>query len=61
MMLMSIRPGWSGQQLNPDVYPRLEAVRAEIDRQGLDVDLEVDGGRQGGERAPGGRRRRDAC
>lgn len=44
LMLMSIRPGWSGQQLNPDVYPRLESVRAEIDRRGLAIDLEVDGG-----------------
>ena len=43
-MLMSIRPGWSGQTLNPEVYPRLEAVRSEIDRQGLSVDLEIDGG-----------------
>ena len=44
VMLMSIRPGWSGQQLNPEVYPRLEAVRAEIDRRGLAVDVEIDGG-----------------
>ena len=44
VMLMSIRPGWSGQTLHPEVYPRLEAVRAEIDRRGLDVDVEVDGG-----------------
>lgn len=44
VMLMSIRPGWSGQTLNPDVYPRLEAVRAEIDRRGVPVDLEIDGG-----------------
>ena len=44
VMLMSIRPGWSGQELNPDVYPRLEAVRAEIDRRGLAIELEVDGG-----------------
>ena len=44
VMLMSIRPGWSGQKLNPDVYPRLEAVRAEIDRRGLAIELEVDGG-----------------
>src|SRR5437762_4556132 len=43
VMLMSIRPGWSGQTLNPDVYPRLEAVRSEIDRRGLDVPLEGDG------------------
>lgn len=44
VMLMSIRPGWSGQTLNPEVYPRLEAVRAEIDRRGLGVELEIDGG-----------------
>jgi ribulose-phosphate 3-epimerase len=43
-MLMSIRPGWSFQQLNPDVYPRLTAVRTEIDRRGLEVGLEIDGG-----------------
>jgi ribulose-phosphate 3-epimerase len=44
VMLMSIRPGWSGQGLNPDVYPRLEAVRNEVDRRGLGVDVEIDGG-----------------
>jgi len=43
-MLMSIRPGWSFQQLHPEVYGRLAAVRAEIDRRGLDVSLEIDGG-----------------
>ena len=44
VMLMSIRPGWSGQTLNPEVYPRLESIRSQIDRQGLAVDLEIDGG-----------------
>ena len=44
VMLMSIRPGWSFQQLNPEVYARLEAVRTEIDRRGLAADLEIDGG-----------------
>jgi ribulose-phosphate 3-epimerase len=44
VMLMSIRPGWSGQPLNPDVYPRLETVRAEVDRSGRPVDVEIDGG-----------------
>lgn len=44
VMLMSIRPGWSYQQLNPEVYARLTSVRAAIDRQGLDVALEIDGG-----------------
>jgi ribulose-phosphate 3-epimerase len=44
VMLMSIRPGWSGQLLNPEVYPRLEAVRAEVDRSGRPIDVEIDGG-----------------
>jgi ribulose-phosphate 3-epimerase len=44
LMLMSIRPGWSGQELNPDVYPRIAAARAEVDRRGLTLDIEVDGG-----------------
>jgi ribulose-phosphate 3-epimerase len=44
VMLMSIRPGWSYQTLNEEVYPRLSAVRAEIDRRGLDIELEIDGG-----------------
>jgi ribulose-phosphate 3-epimerase len=44
VMLMSIRPGWSGQELNPDVYPRIEAVRREVDRRGLEIDVEIDGG-----------------
>jgi ribulose-phosphate 3-epimerase len=44
VMLMSIAPGWAGQELNPDVYPRIEAVRAEVDRRGLEVDVEIDGG-----------------
>jgi ribulose-phosphate 3-epimerase len=44
VMLMSIRPGWSYQALHPEVYGRLAAVRAEIDRRGVVVALEIDGG-----------------
>jgi ribulose-phosphate 3-epimerase len=44
VMLMSIPPGWSGQQLDPAVYPRLTEVRAEIDRRGRAIGLEIDGG-----------------
>lgn len=44
VMLMSIKPGWSGQQLQPEVYSRLETVRKELDRRGLSASLEVDGG-----------------
>jgi ribulose-phosphate 3-epimerase len=44
VMLMSIRPGWSFQTLNPDVYPRLEEAREQIDRHHPGVELEIDGG-----------------
>ena len=44
VMLMSIPPGWSGQPLDPAVFPRIEAVRVEIDRRGLSADVEIDGG-----------------
>lgn len=44
LMLMSIRPGWAGQELNPDVYPRLETARVEVDRRGLGTAIEIDGG-----------------
>ncbi|CAN5777989.1 ribulose-phosphate 3-epimerase [soil metagenome] len=44
VMLMSIEPGWSGQSLDAAVYPRIEAMRTEIDRRGLDIDVEIDGG-----------------
>lgn len=44
LMLMGIRPGWAGQELNPDVYPRLETARVEVDRRGLGTAIEIDGG-----------------
>jgi ribulose-phosphate 3-epimerase len=44
VMLMSIRPGWAGQELSPDIFPRLEAVRAEVDRRELPAAVEIDGG-----------------
>jgi ribulose-phosphate 3-epimerase len=44
LMLMSIRPGWSGQELDPGVFPRIEAARSEVDRRGLAADVEIDGG-----------------
>ena len=44
LMLMSIRPGWAGQELNPDIYPRLETARVEVDRRGLETAIEIDGG-----------------
>jgi ribulose-phosphate 3-epimerase len=42
--VMTINPGFGGQKLIPRTLRKVARVRAEIDRQGLDTDLEVDGG-----------------
>ena len=44
VLVMSVRPGWAGQSFLESALPKIEAVRAEIDRRGLDVEIEVDGG-----------------
>jgi ribulose-phosphate 3-epimerase len=44
VMVMSVHPGWSGQAFIPEALPKLEAVRAELDRHGLEGDVEIDGG-----------------
>ena len=38
------RTGWAGQPFEDSNLPKIEALRTEIDRQGLQVDVEVDGG-----------------
>jgi ribulose-phosphate 3-epimerase len=43
-LVMTINPGFGGQRLIPRTLRKVAQVRAEIDRQGLDTDLEVDGG-----------------
>ncbi len=44
VLVMSVEPGWAGQQFLEDALPKVESVRKEIDRRGLSVDVEVDGG-----------------
>jgi ribulose-phosphate 3-epimerase len=44
VLIMSIIPGWSGQSFKEEALPRIEEVRAMIDRHGLTIDVEVDGG-----------------
>jgi ribulose-phosphate 3-epimerase len=44
VMVMSVHPGWAGQVFIPEALPKLEAVRAELDRRGLAADVEIDGG-----------------
>ena len=44
LIVMSVHPGFSGQQFLPEALPRVRAARARIDRDGLGVELSVDGG-----------------
>ena|SRR3989442_14581543 len=44
VLVMTVRPGWAGQRFLDDSLPKVESVRKEIDRRGLAVEVEVDGG-----------------
>ena len=44
VLLMTVNPGFSGQKFMDEVVPKIRALRAEIERRGLDVDIQVDGG-----------------
>jgi ribulose-phosphate 3-epimerase len=44
LIVMSVRPGWAGQEFMEEALPKVEAARKEIDRRGVTVDVEVDGG-----------------
>jgi ribulose-phosphate 3-epimerase len=44
VLLMSVNPGFGGQQFIESVLPKITAVRSLIDRSGLPIRLEVDGG-----------------
>ncbi len=47
VLVMSVEPGFGGQSFMPAALDKLAALRAEIDRRGLNVELEVDGGING--------------
>lgn len=44
VLVMTVEPGFGGQSFMEDMMPKVSAVRTEIDRRGLDVDIQVDGG-----------------
>src|SRR5213592_3073785 len=44
VLLMSVNPGFGGQQFIPSVLPKIAEVRRRIDKLGRDIWLEVDGG-----------------
>jgi ribulose-phosphate 3-epimerase len=44
VLVMSVHPGFSGQEFLPEALPKLRAARARIDRDGRATDLSIDGG-----------------
>jgi ribulose-phosphate 3-epimerase len=44
VLVMSVNPGFGGQSLIDAVFPKIRALRTEIDRRGLPTLIEVDGG-----------------
>lgn len=44
VLLMTVEPGFGGQAFMTEVLPKIRAVRDEIRRRGLSLDIEVDGG-----------------
>lgn len=44
LLIMSVHPGFGGQKFIPESLDKIRAVREMIKRQGLHVDIQVDGG-----------------
>ena len=44
VLVMSVEPGFGGQKFMPNSLPKIEAIKAEAERQGLDIEIEIDGG-----------------
>ena len=44
VLIMSVEPGFGGQKFMPEVLEKTKSVRELIDKQNLNVDVEIDGG-----------------
>ena len=44
VLVMTVEPGFGGQKYMEDTEPKITALRREIEKRGLSVDIEVDGG-----------------
>ena len=44
VLVMTVEPGFGGQSFMADMMPKVTALRQEIDRRGLNVTIQVDGG-----------------
>jgi len=44
ILVMTVEPGYGGQALIPECLEKVKKLRAELDRRGIDIDIQVDGG-----------------
>jgi len=44
VLVMTVEPGYGGQALIPETLDKVKELKAEIDKRGLTVDIQVDGG-----------------
>lgn len=44
VLIMSVEPGFGGQSFIPSALDKIKEIKAESERQSLDIDIEVDGG-----------------
>lgn len=44
VLIMTVEPGFGGQSFMEDMLPKVTALREEIEKQGLNIDIQVDGG-----------------
>lgn len=47
VLVMSVEPGFGGQKFMPSALSKLSALKAECEKRGLNIELEVDGGING--------------
>jgi len=44
ILIMTVNPGFGGQKFLPSVVPKIKRARELVEKHGLDIDIEVDGG-----------------
>jgi ribulose-phosphate 3-epimerase len=44
VLIMTVNPGFGGQEFIPSVLPKIKRLREKINEKGIGVDIEVDGG-----------------
>ncbi len=44
VLIMSVNPGYGGQTFIPNALDKVKAVKAEIEKRGLNIEIQIDGG-----------------